>query len=362
MFQELTDYPDFFSTMLNVAGVLLGLAFSSLLFILSGGFKEFPSSRRMFLKLYVKLGTNLLTSLTLIVVLCFGGMFLNISSGSFGFVVLALTAFWLKSLLDYKSQRGYIQTLDSNKFCPSSYGGFRRYFRYIRNLGIINLVILVVECWILLIYPLTAANDVSEGLRYSHWIFVMASVHFVYSLARIIIFIPQFFYITKTEYENVDYVSDVNGTGKQQSDIDYTKEHELFRKHLLDHGFEEIEAKNAKGFKDGEIFVNYLSADKKEAWMNVHISCSLTSLPELLKESLGYGRDLLIAFKNCGCDLNEIVLSYHFSVDGLPSNDCLFFRVSRSECEELNLTNNTSEVMLNIKNSVIDPIWRGQLQ
>lgn len=362
MFKQLTEDTEFFSTMLGVAGVLLGLAFSALLFILAGGFKEFPFSRRMFLKFYAILGANLLASLAWIVLACFGALFLNTSSGWFQIAALGVNAFWLKTLLDYKSHRGYIQTLNSKKFCPSGYGNFRRYFRYIRNLGKTQFVVLGVELWVLLILPIVESWDAHAGEKFVHWLYVSAAVHFFYSLARIAAFIPQFFHITQTEYENADPLAATAGEEKSKSGIDYPKEHERFLTHLRNHGFAEVDPSASREFLDGSISINYLGGEKREAWLNIWIDCSLLGMQEILSESLVYGRSLLDAFCNCGCDLQEIVISYHFNTEGLPPNDTLFFRTDRGELEADRFRHGGYRALFGLKNKVVDPIWKGHLE
>jgi len=62
---SIVDYSDYFKTLLTLSGVLLGLAFTALIFVIQSGFASFKFSRRMFLEQYVVFGRNLLSTLVL---------------------------------------------------------------------------------------------------------------------------------------------------------------------------------------------------------------------------------------------------------------------------------------------------------
>jgi len=50
---EIQNYAEYFQTLLSITGVLFGLAFTALIFIIQNGFTSFKLSRRMFLEVYV---------------------------------------------------------------------------------------------------------------------------------------------------------------------------------------------------------------------------------------------------------------------------------------------------------------------
>ena len=57
------QYVEFYKTLLSVSGVLFGLAFGGMLFILQSGFTTFTFSRKMFLKVYLHFGRQILFAL-----------------------------------------------------------------------------------------------------------------------------------------------------------------------------------------------------------------------------------------------------------------------------------------------------------
>ena len=57
------ELDEFYKTLLSVSGVMFGIAFAAMLFVLQSGFTTFKFSRRMFLELYLHFGRQLLYSL-----------------------------------------------------------------------------------------------------------------------------------------------------------------------------------------------------------------------------------------------------------------------------------------------------------
>ena len=72
---SVTDYSDYFKTLLTLSGVLLGLAFTALIFVIQNGFASFKFSRRMFLEQYVVFGRNLLSTLSYLTLIPLGELY-----------------------------------------------------------------------------------------------------------------------------------------------------------------------------------------------------------------------------------------------------------------------------------------------
>ena len=358
---SLSDYKEFHETMLNVAGVMLGLAFSALLFILSGGFKDFPTMRRTFLRLYASLGGNLLASLGMITAVAFAALYFPQTPVLQTLAVYSGLLIWSKTLLDYNRQLGYIRTLFSTKFVPRRYGPFQAYFRYIRNLGIFRNSILLVQLGIFAVYPL-AANRIETGSYgvTSQCVYLLVGLHFGYALLRIIGFVPQFFMLTETEHLQADGIDDLNGDKPgSKSGTDYRKECELLRKHLLDHGFSELGHQGAE-FLEGIIRLNLLPGDdRKDAWFNVHLDIP-HQRPQIIRDAcLSYAQRLFVEFCRSGCDVEEVVASFHFEIDGESQRDAIFLRTNRTELEKLLPPYETDPgALLRVKSKLVQGIYK----
>ncbi len=129
---------EFYKTLLSVSGVLFGIAFAAMLFVLQSGFSSFKFSRRMFLELYLHFGRQLLYSLAYITASPFLVLFFPNSAVAVSWLYGLYFIFFLNATLDYAKEEGYIITIHSKKYVPSHYGRRRAYFRYIANRGVLK--------------------------------------------------------------------------------------------------------------------------------------------------------------------------------------------------------------------------------
>jgi hypothetical protein len=171
---SLNDYSNYYRTLLSVSGVLLGLAFAGLIYVIQDGFSSFEFSRIMFLEYYVKFGQNLLVSLGYLTIIPIAALYLSIYPSLLSGLFYLFAFLFIKTLMDYYKQLGYLHTLFSDKSVPGKYGPIRSYFRYISNLGFVSNLLLLVNIIIFAIYPVAISfhstnsfQITGKGLFYS---------------------------------------------------------------------------------------------------------------------------------------------------------------------------------------------------
>lgn len=125
---------DFLQLVLPLSGVLLGLVFAGLTFLLETGIKSLEYTRDLVREVftrYAKIILRLLTYVTIVSLFALENFNSLIVASFFIFTIL-----FIKSALDYVSYAGYIETMFSSKFIPTGYSKTRQYFRKIRNAGL----------------------------------------------------------------------------------------------------------------------------------------------------------------------------------------------------------------------------------
>ncbi|QDU44387.1 hypothetical protein Mal52_28680 [Symmachiella dynata] len=352
----INDYTDYFKTMISVAGVLFGLAFAALLYVLQSGFSSFTVSRNMFLEHYVHFGGNLLVTLSYLTLISVGVAYFSGATMLLNIAYYIFCISFLKTRLDYLKQLGYIHTLNSKKYVPSNYGPCRRYFRYIKNLGFLQIGFQISVALILIVYPMVIAAKESGGFGFTPKAFFYSTMLvFMYCLIVTVRFIPNFFEILKIEYE-----SDLAGDKNSEIEIDYQSEKKLLRKYLINHGVNELNENEKKEFLDGTISLNILDEKKEpEAWFNVHVHISDSNIVKIHNEVCRYAYGLFEKLNASQVDVNTFVLSFHIFINGDRRN--MFFRSTRNELNAVLLEEPVSAILL-IKNKVFDDIFQNMTQ
>lgn len=144
---------EFYKTLLSVSGVLFGIAFAAMLFVLQSGFSSFKFSRRMFLELYLHFGRQLLYSLAYLTAAPFLALFFSDSLAVISWLYALYFVYFLNATLDYAKEEGYILTIHSTKYVPRHYGRIRTYFRYIANRGALRNISFLLPVILFLVYP-----------------------------------------------------------------------------------------------------------------------------------------------------------------------------------------------------------------
>ena len=355
----IADYSDYFRTLLSVSGTLLGLVFTALVLVIENGFSSFKYSRRMFLELYARFGKHLLVTLAYLTVTPLIAVYFSDVRSLLNIVYYVFVLLFIRSILDYQSHRGYIYTLNSAKFVPRNYGNFRRYFRYITNLGLINLVVLFVYIFVFTVYPVLISPqqggipEISkQGLFYSTLLLL------IYSILQIAYFIPEYFKLSNSELEYAKKTNEGVSIG-DEADIDYIKEKQALKMFLIDHGMRELGRIEKVKFLDGSIDTELIENKSDEAWFNIYVEMGRTDVFIIRKRVLEYGYDVLKLLNNSMVDLNSFALSIHIKLPGESASRNMFIRVSRAELKDVLSTSvNAEQAVRKIKNKLFDELFR----
>lgn len=354
----LENYDDYFKTVLSIAGVLFGLAFAALLFVIQSGFTSFKYSRRMFLELYVHFGNGLLLSLAYLTLMPFLALFTKSHCWMASLTYLVFAVSYSRSFLNHKSHIGYIHTLNSTRFVPKHYGKIRRYFRYITNLGLLHSVFILLVLFSLFGYPIVVSYLETGTLFISEkGIFYSTLLVLILSIVKITNFIPEFFNLSNQELESKDGVVGEEG----DPNVDYKIEKEVFEKYLVAHGIAEVNIFEKVKFLDGELWLQILKTDKPEIWCNVHISVSDVTNVQVRNEVCEYALKLIGVFSQSQVDVNSLAISFHISIEGdKKSSRNIFIRAKRSELGSIEIGSSQAvQEISKLENVLFDELFRG---
>ena len=211
---------------ISVAGILFGLTFAALTYVLQNGFKSFKFSRIMFLKLYLLFSRIILVSLSYLIIAPFYNLYYSELIDLNIIIYIVFSGLFIKTVLDYHAYRGYIETLFSHKLVPQHYGRGRAYFRKISNLGFFSIIILILQIFILVFYPVINSYINNKNALVNESTFVISTGFLlVYSIISIAFFIPGFFKLTIVEYESKNNIEKMNDF--QELDFNKEKEQEI---------------------------------------------------------------------------------------------------------------------------------------
>jgi hypothetical protein len=353
------DYNAYYGDLLSTAGVLFGLAFAGLLFVIQSGFVSFKFSRRMFLEVYVHFGRGLLVSLAYLTVLPIAILHFPFYSRFFTFLYYIFAILYAKAVLDHYRQLGYIHTLMSTAFVPSSFGRVRKYFRYIWNLGRSAVFVLILILVVILGYPVIVSVAESGSWTITQKGFFYSSILILFHVAlRITNFIPEFFKLSNQEFDSAHEPSTARPDDKVS--IDYVVEKIALKTFLLDHGVSELDRQTPKTFLDGEISLDFLTdRDGGEAWFNARISVTNPTNVDVHDEVCQYAIRMFDLFAQSQVDINQFVISFHIKITGDRKPRNMFFRTTRAELETVLLHKaDAVKAATSLDNILFDDLFR----
>jgi len=353
------DYAAYYGDLLSTAGVLFGLAFAALLFVIQSGFASFQFSRRMFLEVYVKFGRSLLISLAYLTLLALAMLHFPFSPAVFSIVYYLFAVLYAKSVLDHYRQNGYIHTIFSKAFVPASYGPARQYFRYISNLGCATVVGLCMLLFALLVYPIIISIAKSGSWTITQKGFFYSSVLILcHAILRVAGFIPEFFKLSNQELDSAQEPSAARPD--DDTSIDYPLERRALKQFLVDHGVAELDALQPTGFLDGELTLDLMvDREGSEAWFNANVSVANPTNVEIRDGVCQHAVRLFHLLAQSKVDINQFVISFHIRIAGEQKSRNMFFRTTRSELESvLQQKDNPVQAATSIDNSLFDEIFR----
>lgn len=352
------DINDYFKTLLSVAGVMLGLAFAALTYILENGFSSFKYNRLMFLKLFILFGKQILYVLAYVVAISIIRLYF-IRSEFILFLLYALFSIvFIKSVLDFSNHRGYIHTIFSSRFIPEHYGRFRAYFRSIKNLGYFYLLRIIFLICLFIIYPAVISfNDKGLFTLNDKALVVSTGLFLLFSILRISAFIPEFFSITSAEYENSLRSSENPTIDKTEPiDIDFEVEKNSLRQYLVSHGIN-TDGQDRISFLNGTYSISLMMDDHPEAWFNITVDDISANVFEIRSAIDELTYTVFEKLKESNADINSFVLSFHIYIENQHRN--IFFRVTRSELRSLfALKLPPKETLEKIDNKLYDNLFR----
>jgi hypothetical protein len=349
---SLNDYSNYYRTLLSISGVLLGLAFAGLIYVIQDGFSSFEFSRNMFLEYYVKFGQNLLVSLAYLTIVPIAALYLTMYPLLLSCLFYLFAFLFIKSLMDYYKQLGYLHTMFSEKLVPERFGSIRSYFRYILNLGFFSSILLLSTITIFVVYPVAISYYTTSSLQItSKGLFYSTLLILLYSIYRIINFLPNLFKYSQLEIQS--------GSKQPDKSEDFSKEKEALKKYLESHDLEDLNPLKTKDFLDGDLRLQFLDQRKgEEAWFNVHVSVASPDVFEIHDSVCSYAYKIFSLLNKSQVDINTFVLSFHIKIDGKKPHS-MFFRTTRSEIDEINskyleLVNSALE----IENRLFDDLFK----
>jgi hypothetical protein len=350
IFLKNVDLNNYFTNQLTLSATLLGLLIATSTFLLQSGFSSFEFSRTMFLKYYVRLTKFLFLLLGYNIFLSMNYLFIDNSKLIGLFIHIIFSLVFIKYFLDFYSHKGYIYTISSAKFNPRK-SRLRKYLRYISNLGLIQVLIILILLSVVIIYPLILGKVGEFTERQGFISTVIAFLFCVISLIRIL---PQYFNFSEQEYKQKE-----NNELVQTIDTDVTKELSILKDFLLKNGRTELESPKSLDRIDGEIQAR-LSDKKDEAFFVIDVWIHSSDIERIVRLIEQYSYDFFMELNDTNVDINSFVLSYFLRIDGTDSSKTYFIRSKRTELENLfKRTNDPTEFVRLIKNKVIDELLRG---
>lgn len=349
---------EFYKTLLSVSGVLFGIAFAAMLFVLQSGFSSFKFSRRMFLELYLHFGRQLLYSLAYLTAAPFLVLFFPDSLAAVSWLYGLYFIFFLNATLDYAKEEGYILTIHSTKYVPSHYGRIRTYFRYIANRGVLRNIFFLLPVVLIITYPYVISL-VNTGTLYltKAAVFYSCLLPLLYTLYKITKFIPEFFVFTGMEMSarSQEPSEERSEEEKQQNII----EKRALKEYLINHGMFELDRITPRKFIDGEISVNFLDKnDNDVAWFNIDVNIYNATPKQIRNNVLSYAHALAKRLYESKVSINTFVFSFHIRIEKQSSRN-MFFRMSRNELEKVfALGRDQPEDMAGLKNVLFDELFR----
>jgi hypothetical protein len=348
IFKALTDYNKYFESQLALSGTILGLIVATSTFILQSGFTSFQYSRSMFVKYYVFQSKFIFLSLAYNIFFSIFILYFNFNTNYLFIAHNFFALLFAKHFLDFYSHKGYILTLHSNKYNPRK-SGVLRYFRYVKNLGLISNLIIYGTIYFIFFYPL----HFNQPFRLNnHQVYMTTVSCLIFSIIVIIKIIPQFFdfseqeYKSKTKNELIDNI-----------EVDLTKENEILKDLLTKNGRKEFQ----QHIKTGEfesLFVQ-MPNNKKEAFFVIDIQFSNKNVYQIIEAIENYSYDFFIELSNTHVDINNFVLSYFIKIDKNEKSRNYFVRASRNEIDELKKKLlGQKDFITQLKNKVIDELFR----
>lgn len=347
IFKHISDYNKYFENQLNLSSTILGLIVATSTFIIQSGFTSFQYSRSMFIKYYVHQSKFVFLSLAYNII--FSSLILYFSFNQrilfFIHIIFALT--FTKYLLDFYSHKGYILTIHSNKFNPHK-TPVLKYFRYIKNLGLIQNGLIYGTIYFIFFYPLhfNIPFNINEYQIYMTTVSCLG-----FCVLVLIKIIPQFFIFSEQEYK-----SKTKNEVIDDLDIDVSKENQILKDILIKNG--RLELQDIINDTNFDSLIMYMPENKKEAFFVINVEIRNKDIFQIIEFIQVYSCEFLLELESIPVDVNNFVLSYFVKINQEKSRN-YFLRASRTEIEKLKSKNlHPKDFLDKLPNKVIDELFR----
>ncbi len=343
------DYGNYFSSQLVLSSTLLGLLIATSTFLLQNGFSSFEFSRTMFLKYYVRLTKFLFLLLAYNIIISLIFLYLKCNTQIAFWFHGFFSLIFIKYFLDFYSHKGYIITISSKKFNPRK-NKLRKYLRYISNLGLIQLIVIILLLSIVVVYPIWLGRFGALTERQG---FISTIISFVFCVVSLIRILPQYFNFSEQEYKQKQ-----NNELSQEIEVDISQELIILKDTLIKNGRKELEETIPTKGINGEIHV-CLSDKKDEAFFVIDVCLQSSNVNQIVRWVEKYSYDFFKELNDTSVDINSFVHSYSLRIEGVNELKMYFIRATRIELEEAFKKNyELTEFIKTIKNKVIDDLFR----
>lgn len=348
IFRHIDDYSKYFENQLNLSGTILGLLVATSTFILQSGFSNFQYSRSMFLKYYVEQSKFIFLCLAYNIIFSLFILYINGSPHFLFFLHQIFALLFTKFFLDFQSHKGYILTINSNKYNPYKWRLFK-YFRYINNLGLLPVLITYGTIYFIFFYPLHF-ND-SFCLN-EHQVYMTTVSCLGLSVIVLINIIPQFFTFSEQEYK-----SKTKNELRSDLDSDVSAENEILKDTLIKNGRREFtQTIETRDFDSINI---YMPKNSKEAFFVIDVEFKNRDIYEIVSSVKRYSFEFLTELASTHVDVNTFVLSYFIKIDDEQKSRNYFLRTNRNEIDKLKSKFFSPEDFIeNLDNKVVDELFR----
>ena len=336
-----------------VSGVLFGLFYTTLTFILQNSFDRLKFMRQTFLDIYLKYGTFVLTALsytTLVPILIISKQE-QLSLYLFFFYSLLFVIFAIR----YLFVTGYVNTVFSTKFIPQNANFLIKFIIQLLNNSPI-LIFKYLLIFTVISYPFFVGWKNIILLQYSiDYMFVSIISMLIFVILTVPYTINEAFDIQKSFLESEYTKSDNSEEAKQEWDEEKLSKETTFLVKQIDK-FELYSFPNSKEDESG-YFEYFISTSPQAGKMHFNINLSnlkFDDKDQFINRIKIFSVQFLKKLGSCKTDFNVFCLSFHFSISGVRKN--ILVRVNKPEIlEKIRL--NEIDFFNSLKNKAVDELF-----
>ncbi|HGF7531885.1 TPA: hypothetical protein AB5A59_003395 [Vibrio cholerae] len=324
-----SNIDSFYETLISVAGVLLGIGFAAILFILQSGFSSFKYTRVMLIELYLYYGKQILLILIYLTLIPLMALYLPNEYKLISVLHFIFCVFLLISTFKYIGMEDEINITFSESYNKENKFLFSFFIGFLRSLY---------RCFIplfIVIYPYILSYDIGSKFYFFYLsevsIFYSVLMMLLYAFFRMYYFVVNYFEYTKLEFKNSREIIAKDGNTetfsyKNNMDLD------ILKRKLIKKWWRELDGVNKSEFNCGELTAELLNKGMSVAHFNFRIHVDNCE-PRLIKEHVAiYSYNLSKELVSARSDINEYKLNFIINgFGGEPRN--IYFAFNSVEFE-----------------------------